>query len=89
VDKPAANTIAVATAGHPHKFQANHGEGRARHLEFIVKSLLIGLVQMVAMKASCRSGTLIAGHDARAGRHRESCRATMGSNPTVPRLSAE
>src|SRR5947199_168967 len=44
-------------------FQANHGEARARGLEFIVKSSLIGLVQMVAIKASCRLGTLISGHD--------------------------
>jgi hypothetical protein len=33
-----ALTIAVETAGHPHKFQANHGEGRAKGAELIVKS---------------------------------------------------
>jgi hypothetical protein len=33
-----AVTIAVETAGHPHKFQANHGEGRAEGAELIVKS---------------------------------------------------
>ena len=33
-----AFTIAVETADHPHKFQANHGEGRAEGAELIVKS---------------------------------------------------
>jgi hypothetical protein len=33
-----AITNAVETAGHPRKFQANHGEGRARTGELIVKA---------------------------------------------------
>jgi hypothetical protein len=34
---------------HPHKFRANHGEARARELEFIVNSRLSRLVETTAI----------------------------------------
>jgi hypothetical protein len=45
-----AITIAEETVGHPHKFRANHGEARARELEFIVNSRLSRLVETPAIK---------------------------------------
>src|SRR5262245_43699341 len=50
-------TIAEETVGHPHKFRANHGEARARHLEFIVNSLLSRLVETPAIKDKISPGT--------------------------------
>jgi len=44
-----AITIAEETVGHPHKFRANHGEARARELEFIVNSRLSRLVETPAI----------------------------------------
>ena len=50
-----AFTIAVETADHPHKFQANHGEGRAGNGELIVKA------GRLAGNAPAVAGLIIAG----------------------------
>jgi len=52
-----AITIAEETVGHPHKFRANHGEARARDLEFLVNRRPCRLVEIPAIEDKVSPGT--------------------------------
>jgi len=84
-----AITIAGETAGHPHKFQANHGEARARAPEFIVKWPFSRLVKWLQPRTKSATAAIIARHAGCGGRWPRSCRAaaapSRGANVTLRR----
>jgi hypothetical protein len=57
VDKLACDHDRGGNISHPHRFRANHGEARARELEFIVNSRLSRLAETAAINDKISSGT--------------------------------